>query len=137
MTASLASWTPLMSAMAAITTTAMTIDEEAERLADAGDLALQGGRLLSRSASSISAMEPISVSMPVAVTTARPTPWTTAVPLWTMFVRSPSEAGAASSVATLFGRRLALAGERGLLRRAGGRADESRVGADGVALCTG
>ncbi len=41
-------------------------------------------------------MLPISVDMPVAVTTARPRPRVTAVPSNTMFTRSPSAAGAAS-----------------------------------------
>ena len=46
-------------------------------------------------------MVPISVDMPVAVTTARPRPRVTAVPSKTMFTRSPTPAGA-SSGATLF-----------------------------------
>ncbi len=44
---------------------------------------------------------PISVAMPVAVTTALPRPRVTAVPLKTMFTRSPSPAGP-SSAATSF-----------------------------------
>ena len=47
-------------------------------------------------ASSRRAMAPISVAMPVAVTTASPVPCATAVPLNTMLLRSPSAAGAAS-----------------------------------------
>ena len=52
-------------------------------------------------ASSISAIEPTSVSIPVAVTTARPTPWTTEVPRNTMSVRSPSGMCSAKVVAVL------------------------------------
>ena len=46
------------------------------------------------------AMPPISVCMPVAVTMARPVPCATAVPLKTMFSRSPRAAGARSGAAS-------------------------------------
>ena len=45
------------------------------------DLPLQRRRLLHRARRAAPAICPISVCMPVAVTTARPTPWLTAVPL--------------------------------------------------------
>ena len=51
-------------------------------------------------ASSMPAMAPTSVCMPVAVTTARPVPCAMAVPLNTMSSRSPSAAGADSVVAS-------------------------------------
>jgi len=47
------------------------------------------------------AMRPISVPMPVAVTTARPPPLVTAVPLNTMLMRSPSATGSARVAASL------------------------------------
>ena len=52
-------------------------------------------------AASSVAIRPISVPMPVAVTTARPRPRETAVPLNTMFTRSPSCAGPGSGPAPL------------------------------------
>jgi hypothetical protein len=52
------------------------------------------GVLSSTVASSMPAIAPISVSIPVAVTSARPLPWATAVPLNTMSRRSPIGAGA-------------------------------------------
>ena len=55
------------------------------------------GVALSAVASSMPAMAPIWVSMLVAVTTARPLPWATAVPLNTMLSRSPSAAAAGST----------------------------------------
>ena len=47
------------------------------------------------------AMAPISVAMPVAVTTARPVPCTTAVPLKTMLSRSPNAAVSGSAAISL------------------------------------
>ena len=52
-------------------------------------------------ASSNSAMRPISVSMPVAVTTARPVPCAIAVPLNTIFKRSPNAAACANVAGSL------------------------------------
>ena len=57
---------------------------------------------------------PISVSMPVAVTTARPRPRVTAVPLKTMLSRSPSGGRLVEPVRDVLEHRLALAGERRL-----------------------
>ena len=78
-------------------------------------------------------MVPIWVSMPVAVTTARPVPWVTAVPLNTMSSRSPSAAGLSEGAGVLQDG-FALAGERGLVDAQRDGRDEPRVGADGVAL---
>ena len=57
------------------------------------------------------AMAPISVAMPVAVTTAKPVPCATAVPLNTMFNRSPS--ATASGSGSAFFRTASLSPVRG------------------------
>ena len=84
-------------------------------------------------ASSSVAIAPISVSIAVAVTTARPLPCATAVPLKTMFRRSPSGTAAASVAASFSTASLSPVSEASCTRSAVGF-DQARVGADGVAL---
>ena len=67
--------------MVATITTAMTTTTSAEQLAHACEFALQRSGLAPVSSSSIPAMRPISVCMPVAVTIALPWPYVAAVPL--------------------------------------------------------
>ena len=76
---------------------------------------------------------PISVAIAVAVTTARPRPRTTAVPLNTMFTRSPSPTGSAIEPIVLQ-HRLALPSQRRLRDRQRRRLDQPGVGRDRVAL---
>jgi len=97
-TASSAVETPLRRATAAITTTAITttmMPSDLETAAISRCSGVGSDSVLSRRP----AMAPISVSIPVAVTTARPTPCTTPVPLWTMLRRSPRAVSAASAAA--------------------------------------
>ena len=76
---------------------------------------------------------PISVAMPVAVTTARPRPRVTAVPLKTMFTRSARPAGSDEG-ADVLQDRFALAGERRLGHRQRGSLQQPGVGANRVAF---
>ena len=87
-TASRTEWMPLVIAIAAITTTAIPMTAVPSVRPRASISRVSGVAFFSVELSS-RAMCPISVSMPVAVTTAVPTPCVTAVPLWTMFARSP------------------------------------------------
>ena len=104
-----------------------------EHAPDAVDLALQRRALLLGARRAGAATLPISVAMPVAVTTARPRPRVTAVPLKTMFtpVAEPDRLGERGDVLQ---HRLALAGQRRLGDRQRRRLDQPRVGADRVAL---
>ena len=76
---------------------------------------------------------PISVSMPVAVTTARPVPCATAVPLKTMSSRSPSAAGSGSVAASLSTASLSPVSEASCTR-SDAACDQARIRADGVAF---
>ena len=82
---------------------------------------------------SIVAIWPISVSIPVAVTTIVAVPRVTAVFWKTMFERSPSADVAAGERAGVLADRGALAGQRRLLRLERRGADDAAVGGDDVA----
>ncbi len=100
---STASWkeeTPLTAATTIMTTTAMPMTST-PRVLDIWAISRCNGEGSSAVSSSSVAMRPISVSMPVPVTTARPTPRATAVPLNTMLCRSPREPSSASGVTVL------------------------------------
>ena len=84
-------------------------------------------------ASSMPAMEPTSVAMPVAVITARAWPCATAVPLKTM-LRPFAERRRRRQRGRVFQHRLALAGERGFLHAQCGGVHQARIGADQIAL---
>ena len=82
---------------------------------------------------SIVAIWPISVSMPVAVTTIAAVPRVTEVFWNSMFVRSPSATSSSARTPRVLGDRRALAGERGLLGLERRRADDPAVGGHDVA----
>ena len=115
--------------MAPITTTAMTITVMPSML-PMRPISFCSGVGSSAVASSMSAMAPISVSMPVAVTTARPGALGDGRALEDHVEPVAERTGSGSVAASLA--RLALAGQRGLLDAQRGRAEQARVGADGV-----
>ena len=82
---------------------------------------------------SIVAICPISVCIPVAVTTIAPVPRVTAVFWNSMFERSPSATSASGEGAGVLGDRRALAGQRRLLRLERRRAHDPSVRRDDVA----
>ncbi len=122
----------VVSRMAATTTTAMTTTAS-PRVRPIRSTSRCSGVRSSSVWPSRRATVPISVAMPVAVTTARPRPRVTAVPLQTMLTRSPSAAGPASG-ATALHHRFALTRERRLGHRERGGLHETGVGADRVTL---
>ncbi len=81
----------------------------------------------------MSAMRPIWVAWPVAVTTNVAVPRVTCVFWNTMFVRSPSATSRPRERAGVLGDRGALAGERRLLHLEGRRRDDAPVGGHDVA----
>ncbi len=83
--------TPLIRASATITSTAMPITITPS-VFETEAISFWSGESTPSVRSSMSAMAPTSVRIPVPVTTARPTPCTTAVPLKTMSKRSPTGA---------------------------------------------
>jgi hypothetical protein len=113
--------------MVATTTTATTATARPSVRPMSGDLLLQRRRLITV-ASSIAAIAPTSVRMPVAVTTARPVPCATAVPLNTMLRRSPSGVGRVRRASPSDG--LAFARERRFLHAQRAGAQEPGIGAD-------
>ena len=99
-TTSDALWTSEIIKMVPTTTTAMTTTAMPSMRPTAATSFCRGVGF-SAVDSSRCAMAPICVFMPVAVTTARPVPWATAVPLKTMLRWSPRDAGPCK-VATSF-----------------------------------
>ena len=107
-------------------------DDEAEDFADAIELRCSGV-VSSASRFSIPAMRPISVCMPVAVTTALPCPYVAAVPLKTMLCRRPA-APRRQSARRLFVTGQALARQCRFRRLQRRRFDQPRIGGNGVAF---
>ena len=101
----------------ATTTTAMTITT-APSILEIRVISLWRGVPSSSTESSIRAMAPISVSAPVATTTARPVPWATEVPRWTMEERSARSASGATASADLTTASASPVSEDSMTRRA-------------------
>ena len=105
----------------------------AQHAPEAHDLLLERRRLPLSPESSISAITPVSVSIPVAVITACPVPCTTAVPLNAVFVRSASATACVSVVGSLRTASLSPVSDASCTRNAAART-ETRVGADRIAF---